>query len=109
VIGVVTNGLADVQLTTIVGSGIAGLVDGWAISGAERVRKPDVWLFAIAASRCGMFLAGGGWMVGDGLEADVGGGRAAGLRTIWVDRDRTRVAGADHVAGAISVLMAVTG
>ncbi|MER5627063.1 HAD hydrolase-like protein [Streptosporangium sp. NPDC002544] len=35
-----------------------------------------------------MALADGGWMVGDHLVADIGGGRAAGLRTAWVDRGR---------------------
>ncbi|MEV4251143.1 HAD hydrolase-like protein [Streptosporangium canum] len=33
-----------------------------------------------------MALADGGWMVGGHLVADIGGGRAAGLRTVWVDR-----------------------
>ncbi|MCG5217746.1 HAD hydrolase-like protein [Streptosporangium soli] len=29
---------------------------------------------------------GVGWLVGDNLVADIAGGNAAGLRTIWVDR-----------------------
>ncbi|WP_308210527.1 HAD hydrolase-like protein [Actinomadura luzonensis] len=43
-------------------------------------------LFEIAAQRCGTSLAQGGWMVGDSLIADIEGGQAAGLRTIWIDR-----------------------
>jgi FMN phosphatase YigB (HAD superfamily) len=108
---VVTNGLADMQLATITGSGIADCVDGWAISGAEQVSKPDVRLFEIAARRCGTSLAGG-WMVGDSAVADVGGGQAARLRTIWVDRHRGWPADAarpDHMVGetadAISFLL----
>ncbi|WP_239104210.1 HAD hydrolase-like protein [Microbispora corallina] len=33
-----------------------------------------------------MTLDAGGWMIGDNLVADIAGGRAAGLRTIWIDR-----------------------
>ncbi|MEV7969644.1 HAD hydrolase-like protein [Sphaerisporangium sp. NPDC088356] len=45
-----------------------------------------------------MTLDGGGWMIGDNLVADVTGGRAAGLRAIWVDRGTWpgREHGADH-------------
>ncbi|WP_344975672.1 HAD hydrolase-like protein [Streptosporangium fragile] len=35
-----------------------------------------------------MAFADGGWTVGDHLVADIGGGWAAGLRTIWIDRGR---------------------
>ncbi|ETK33374.1 hypothetical protein MPTA5024_24750 [Microbispora sp. ATCC PTA-5024] len=57
-----------------------------ALSGVEGIRKPDRGLFAIAAKRCGMSLDAGGWMIGDNVIADIAGGRAAGLRTIWIDR-----------------------
>ncbi|MCG5215466.1 HAD family hydrolase [Streptosporangium sp. KLBMP 9127] len=86
--GVVTNGFADVQMSTLVCSGVGDVVDGWAISGAERVRKPDARLFAIAARRCGMTLSDGGWMIGDSASADIGGGQIIGLRTVWIDRGR---------------------
>ncbi|WP_244301673.1 HAD hydrolase-like protein [Microbispora triticiradicis] len=33
-----------------------------------------------------MTLDAGGWVIGDNLIADIAGGRAAGLRTIWIDR-----------------------
>ncbi|MFF0306905.1 HAD family hydrolase [Streptosporangium sp. NPDC004379] len=112
-VGLVTNGLADVQLTTITSSGVAEHVDGWAISGAEDVRKPDRKLFEIAAERCGMTLAAGGWMIGDSAAADIGGGQAAGLRTIWIDRGRQwldEINKPDYVvadaAEAIAVLLA---
>lgn len=87
-IGLVTNGEADVQLATITAGGLAERVDGWAISGAEGVRKPARRLFELAAERCGAVLAPEAWMVGDSLAADVRGGREAGLRTIWIDRGR---------------------
>ncbi|MBB5897574.1 HAD family hydrolase [Kutzneria kofuensis] len=106
-IGVVTNGYEDVQTLTLTSSGIAEHVDGWAISAAENVRKPDVRLFEIAAARAGAPL-GDGWMVGDNAGADIGGGRAAGLRTAWVHHDRSWPAELDvpdHiVAGAVEVV-----
>lgn len=112
-VGLVTNGFADAQLRTITGSGVLAHLDGWAISGAEGVRKPDRRLFEVAARRCGVTLAGGGWMVGDSAVADVGGGQAAGLRTLWIDRGRAWPSGLpapDHVTpsvlDAIAVLLA---
>ncbi|WP_344210456.1 HAD family hydrolase [Nonomuraea bangladeshensis] len=73
-------------------------------SGAEGIRKPERGLFEIAAQRCGAGLAEGGWMVGDSLVADVEGGQAAGLRTIWIDRGTwpDHRHHADHVIADIS-------
>ncbi|WP_406311870.1 HAD family hydrolase [Streptosporangium sp. NBC_01639] len=85
-VGIVTNGTADNQLGKIQRTGLADAVDGYALSGVEGIRKPDVGLFEIAAKRCGTDLTGGGWMVGDHPVADIGGGHAAGLHTIWINR-----------------------
>ncbi|MFC4057637.1 HAD family hydrolase [Planomonospora corallina] len=85
-VAIVTNGTADNQLGKIQRTGLAEAVDAYALSGLEGIRKPDVGLFEIAARRCGMSLADGGWMVGDHPVKDIGGGRTAGLRTVWVDR-----------------------
>ncbi|NUT39329.1 MAG: HAD family hydrolase [Thermoactinospora sp.] len=109
-VGIATNGMADNQTGKIRRTGLAERVDGWAISGAEGVRKPEARLFEIAAERCGAGLAGG-WMVGDDPVKDVAGGRGAGLRTIWIDRgmDAAPVPAADRVVGdvlaAVEVLM----
>lgn len=85
-IGIVTNGMADNQSGKIHASGLADVVDGWAISDAEGVRKPDVRLFRIAAERCGLDLREGGWLIGDDPMNDIVGGHFAGLSTAWVDR-----------------------
>ncbi|MGW3343681.1 HAD family hydrolase [Nonomuraea rubra] len=85
-VGIVTNGMTDNQTGKIQHSGLATRVDGWAISEAEGVRKPDARLFEIGAARCGTSLGDGGWMVGDDAVNDITGGRGAGLRTIWIDR-----------------------
>ncbi|WP_219500152.1 HAD family hydrolase [Nonomuraea ceibae] len=85
-VGIVTNGMADNQLAKLQRTGLADAVDGYAVSGVEGIRKPESRLFHIAAERCGASIAEGGWMVGDNLIADIQGGQATGLRTIWVDR-----------------------
>ncbi|MFC7381945.1 HAD family hydrolase [Sphaerisporangium rhizosphaerae] len=95
-VAIVTNGTADNQLGKIQQTGLAEAADAYALSGAEGIRKPDVALFEIAAKRGGMTLAGGGWVVGDNLTADIAGGRAAGLQTIWIDRGTWP--GVDHQA-----------
>ncbi|MEW9528508.1 HAD family hydrolase [Microbispora sp. NPDC049125] len=88
-------------------SGLAEAVDAYALSGAEGIRKPEVGLFEIAAKRCGVTLVEGGWMIGDNRTADIAGGRAAGLRTIWIDRGTW--SGVDHQADRVvtDVLQAV--
>ncbi|MEU7890953.1 HAD family hydrolase [Microbispora bryophytorum] len=85
-VAIVTNGTADNQFGKIQQTGLAGAVDAYALSGIEGIRKPDRRLFEVAAERCGMTLEAGGWMIGDNLIADIAGGRAVGLRTIWIDR-----------------------
>jgi FMN phosphatase YigB (HAD superfamily) len=102
-VAIVTNGMADNQLGKIRNTGLADVVDAWALSGAEGIRKPDTGLFEIAAKRCGVTLDGGGWMIGDNLVADIAGVRAAGLRTIWIDRGTWPGSehGADHVVSHV--------
>ncbi|MCY0923990.1 HAD family hydrolase [Streptomyces sp. H27-G5] len=64
-IGIVTNGASDIQRAKLNAVGLADLVDGIAASGDVKIRKPARELFELAASRCGCFLADGGWMIGD--------------------------------------------
>ncbi|GIH73239.1 HAD family hydrolase [Sphaerimonospora thailandensis] len=102
-VAIVTNGTADNQLGKIQQTGLAKAVDAYALSGAEGIRKPEAGLLEIAAKRCGVTLAEGGWMIGDNLTADIAGGRAAGLRTIWIDRGNSPDAEhqADHVVADV--------
>lgn len=82
--GIITNGDGDIQRAKLAGTGLASLVDGVAASGDLEIRKPDRRLFELAATRCGVSLADGGWMIGDNPDGDIGGGHQAGLRTIWL-------------------------
>ncbi|MCX4749967.1 HAD family hydrolase [Kitasatospora sp. NBC_01287] len=112
---IVTNGRTDNQQAKIRRTGLADLVDAWCVSEREGLRKPDPALFALAARRCGADPAAGGWMTGDSAEDDIAGGRAAGLRTVWIHRGRPWPAASaatapDHaverVADAVRLLLA---
>ncbi|WP_432068623.1 HAD family hydrolase [Streptomyces sp. C10-9-1] len=110
-IGVVTNGASDIQRAKLVETGLADLVDGVAVSGDLEIRKPDRRLFELGATRCGVSLADGGWMVGDNPTGDIGGGHQAGLCTIWL-RGRPWPEGlpaahhvVDDVTDAITILL----
>ncbi len=108
-VAIVTNEMADNQFGKIRNTGLANIVDAWALSGAEGIRKPDVGIFEIAAQRCGVTLNRGGWMIGDNLTADVAGGRAAGLCTIWIDRGKwlDEECKADHVVTDVTQAMEI--
>ncbi|GAA4694540.1 HAD family hydrolase [Streptomyces youssoufiensis] len=110
-IGVITNGASDIQRAKLAGTGLASLVDSVAASGDLEIRKPDRRLFELAATRCGVSLTDGGWMIGDNPAGDIGGGHQAGLRTIWL-RGRPWPDGlsaahhvVDDVADAITILL----
>lgn len=81
-IGIASNGMTDNQEGKIRSTGLADLIDGWAISEDTGVRKPDPRIFHALAKRVGCPLEG--WMIGDSLEHDIAGGAAAGLRTAWI-------------------------
>jgi putative hydrolase of the HAD superfamily len=113
-IGVITNGAGDIQRAKLAGTGLADMVNGVAASGDLEIRKPDRRLFELGATRCGVSLADGGWMVGDNPAGDIGGGHQAGLRTIWL-RGRPWPDGlpaahhvVDDVTDAITILLAET-
>lgn len=88
-VGVATNGAADIQRAKLRATGVSERVDGVFISEEADARKPQPRHFAEAAARCGAVLGDGGWMVGDNPVNDIGGGRAAGLRTIWIGNGRS--------------------
>lgn len=83
-VGVATNGAVDIQRAKLRATGIAERVDGVFVSEEADARKPQTRHFALATARCGTALSDGGWMVGDNPVTDIGGGRSAGLRTIWI-------------------------
>ena len=69
----------------LAGLGLGGLVDAVVTSAEVGARKPDPRIFeaALAAVRCPAARA---LVVGDSLGVDVAGGRAAGIRSVLLDR-----------------------
>ncbi|MGW2286086.1 HAD family hydrolase [Streptomyces phaeochromogenes] len=59
-------------------------MDGVFVSEEADARKPQTRHFALATACCGTVLGDGGWMVGDNPVNGIGGGRSAGLHTIWI-------------------------
>lgn len=99
-VGVATNGAVDIQRAKLRATGIAERVDGVFVSDEAGARKPQIRHFALAAARCGTVLDDGGWMVGDNPVNDIGGGRSAGLHTVWIHNGRSwppNDPGPDHV------------
>jgi HAD superfamily hydrolase (TIGR01509 family) len=92
-VGVVTNGPPS-QWAKLEAAGIEDEFDAVCISSVVGTQKPGLAIFEEAARSCGLPLDG--WMVGDSPEADIAGGIAAGLRTIWMSRGRTW-SGLDYV------------
>jgi putative hydrolase of the HAD superfamily len=86
-VGVATNGAVDIQRAKLRATGISERVDGIFVSEEADARKPQTRHFALAVTRCGTALGDGGWMVGDNPVNDIGGGRSAGLRTIWIGNE----------------------
>lgn len=88
-LGIATNGAGDIQRAKLAATGLVSHFDGICVSEEIGARKPAYEHFEAAAALCGVRLSAGGWMVGDNAETDIGGGRAAGLRTAWVAHGRT--------------------
>ena len=86
-VGLVTNGPTDIQRPKIDLLGIAPLFPVIVVSEEVGAWKPDPAIFAIALERMG-FVADDAIYVGDSAEHDVPGALAAGLRAVWVSRDR---------------------
>lgn len=68
-------------------TGLAPLVDGALASAEVGARKPDGAIFAAALAAAGGVAPGEALHVGDTVEADVEGARAAGIHPVLVARD----------------------
>ncbi|WP_371480562.1 HAD family hydrolase [Kitasatospora sp. NBC_00315] len=87
-VGILSNGVTDVQRAKITTAGIHHHVDAVCISEEAGARKPDPEIFRIAAERCGQSLSPETWMVGNNPATDITGAAAAGIRSLWISAGR---------------------
>ena len=86
-LALVSNGPGDLQRIKLAAADLSGLFDRVIISGEVGVAKPRPRIFMLALESLGCAPH---WalMIGDDWRNDVEGATAAGVKTIFVDRDR---------------------
>ena len=84
-VGIVTNGIKEVQYSRIENSEIAKYIDKIIISDEVGVNKPDKRIFEYAMNYFEIMDKSEVIMIGDSLGADIKGGQNAGIDTCWVN------------------------
>ena len=84
-VGIVTNGIKEVQYSRIENSAIAKYIDKIIISDEVGVNKPDKRIFEYAINYFEIMDKSEVIMIGDSLGADIKGGQNAGIDTCWVN------------------------
>ena len=84
-VGIVTNGIKEVQHSRIENSTIAKYIDKIIISDEVGVNKPDKRIFEYAMNYFEIMNKSEVIMIGDSLGADIKGGQNAGIDTCWVN------------------------
>lgn len=82
-LGMVTNGIPDVQRTKIDATGLADLFDVVTISGELGCGKPDPRIYAVTLEAIGA-RPEETIMVGDNFRRDVAAAQDAGIRGVWI-------------------------
>jgi putative hydrolase of the HAD superfamily len=91
-LALVTNGASCLQREKLAASGFERYFDVIAVSGEVGVGKPAAPIYSRTVELLGV-PAGAAAMIGDSLERDVVGARAAGLHAVWLNRSGLRPAG----------------
>ena len=84
-VGIVTNGIKEVQYSRIENSEIAKYIDKIIISDEVGVNKPDKRIFEYAMNYFEVSDKKAVIMIGDSLGADIKGGQNAGIDACWVN------------------------
>lgn len=82
-LAIVSNGVEHVQNSRLEASGIARYMDGIFISEKVGAEKPNRKMFDTAIRQLGIEDTSRVLVVGDSLNADIRGGKNAGLATCW--------------------------
>jgi putative hydrolase of the HAD superfamily len=108
-VGVLTNGLSELQRRKLRRIGLEDAFDAVAISQEIGAWKPDPRAFAAAVTMLGLQPAEVA-MVGDHLENDVAGALAAGLgAAVWVERAPGEAPDGAHLARELADVPALLG
>lgn len=86
----VTNSSTRAQLARMEAVGLESAFDAVVISGAIGIAKPDAAIFLAALDRL-QIASADAWHVGDSLSADVAGAKAAGIRSVWLNRAQRQI------------------
>jgi putative hydrolase of the HAD superfamily len=84
-LGLISNGVPDIQREKIEGAKLIHHFESITISGEVGIGKPDAQIFEAAMDALKV-PAGAALMVGNSLKRDIAGAQRAGLRAIWVNR-----------------------
>jgi len=93
-LGLITNGLSDLQWAKIDMLKIETFFQEIIVAGDIRIYKPDERIFASMLQRLDISPQYALY-VGDSLEIDVAGAKQAGLHTVWMNRNGQKVAAAE--------------
>ncbi|AYG02226.1 HAD family hydrolase [Gryllotalpicola protaetiae] len=85
-LALVTNGPSSVQRAKLERVGLTDAFDALLISAEVGVAKPDTGIFEAALEALGSDPAQV-WHVGDSLEYDIAGAQAAGVGSVWINRN----------------------
>ena len=100
----------DVSLHDVLADvGLRPYLDGVVTSAELGVSKPDPAPFRAALALAGGPPAARAVHVGDSLDEDVAGARAAGLQAVLIDRDGTAARAADGTLDGVAVLPSLAG
>jgi len=84
-LGLLTNGVPDLQRRKMEGAGVTGYFDQILISGDVGIGKPDGRLFEMILIRL-KASAKTSLMIGNSLTSDVQGAQSIGMQTVWINR-----------------------
>lgn len=103
-LGLVTNGLSEVQRTRVDRLNLAPFFDAIVVSSEVGVAKPAPGFFDVVFERLGWPPKDTALIVGDSLTSDMRGGHDYGLATCWYNPDRKQVDDLDIVTHEINDL-----
>ena len=110
--GVITNGMKEVQRPRLESSGLIHRFDLIVISGEIGHSKPNPAFFQFAADRMNYDAPDRVLVVGDNLYADIRGGNEFGFHTAWFNPDRLPLENGiepNHEINALHEIMAIVG